>query len=353
MAAQQSVPDGTGQGQDTPHYDRIGSVCCGERCRVRKRSYLRLVRVPGVDCDQPLRLVRDCGAVQVGACRATREDRCWPCAQRWLRLVRRKAESGVRDGAFNYLVTATAPALSGVAHRRVDPTCGKHPDGRPRYVKRPGSGGHRPHCACDSTTALSLAQWNSRSAKFWNRARGTLNRRYPGLEFMRFVEPQKRGALHLHVLVRSEVALDPHEVQDAMLRAGFGCAVDVQTITSTAAALYASKYASKGATGRDDVPWVGPVKFVVDEGWVDYGTGEIHPDVVETRVMPKKATFRNHTQSEGWGLTTAQVRAAVRAAAVHRAQLRELDSPPPAVLPAPRSGPPATAGLSADALSPP
>lgn len=343
------LPDDTAEGQ-YEQLDRIGSPHCGSACGVSHRSYVRVVRVRGLDCDQPLLLVRGCGAVQIGRCNLRRADRCVPCSERYLRAIRRVAWSGL-DGRVpgrSFMVCVTCPTEK--AHQRVDPTAGKLPDGRHNYVPRPGAGA-RPACPCPGhLPSMGMARWNALAGKCWNRLRTTLSRRYGDFAFIRFPEVQKRGALHFHILVRVQGALDPHVVQDAALAAGFGCAVDVQEVSGQRAVMYVSKYVSKSAAARAGCPWIAPRKVSAGPGWIDPHSGELHahegdsetcdavaggclhgPDRMEIRVTTGPASYRNSTQSQDWGLTVAHIRAEIRRLAIERAaRAAALDPPLPA-----------------------
>jgi hypothetical protein len=137
----------------------------------------------------------------------------------------------------------------------------------------------------------------------------------PGLQFFRGVEVQDgkrrsdgggRGALHFHVLIRSSVPLDELQVQDLALSAGFGCVLDLQEVRSVQqAAAYASKYVSKSADEREDVPWT--VEFL------DEDTGEL--EQVHTF-----ATYRAWSASKDWGVTIRELKAVAAEQARKRAE---------------------------------
>lgn len=148
---------------------------------------------------------------------------------------------------------------------------------------------------------------------------------------MRAVEVQKRGALHMHVLLWSAEPLDGQvlDVQEMVTTAGFGCVFDLAPIEpgSRKHAYYLSKYVTKSVDQRGDVPWTADV--------VDRLTGEV-------RRMKTVASYRAWSSSRGWGLTMAEVRAecarAAQAAATRRAPLELAAADAPATeLPAPTS----------------
>lgn len=248
-------------------------------------GYLPGGRVSGVDCDQPLSVVcGGCNGQMVWPCRCHRESRCVPCAGRYRRLLVRVAESrsaapGRLHGSF---LTLTAPGSA--VHRRWVPG-------------RPGGGAS---CGCHLTNAPDgLAAWNARAAACWNRLRLALSR-VTDLEYFRAVEVQRRGALHLHVIVWSRDPLDVLQVQELALAAGFGCVLDLTPLRPEHHR-YVAKYATKGADSRDLVPWARVVQVLDEE------TGEL------VDLVNPDPTFRTWSASRGWGLTVLAIRAAIRA----------------------------------------
>jgi hypothetical protein len=134
----------------------------------------------------------------------------------------------------------------------------------------------------------------------------------PALEYLRAVETQKRGALHLHVIVWSPEPLDPHALHEMALDLGFGCQMDLAPIESGSKkhAYYVAKYVTKSTSERYAVPWN---PLVVDEE-----TGEMtHPE--------RTAAYRTWSQSRGFGVTMKFLRRqALAARNVHLARLAEL-----------------------------
>jgi hypothetical protein len=188
---------------------------------------------------------------------------------------------------------------------------------------RPGGGAA---CACHLENAPDgLATWNASASAAWNRLRTALARS-TDLDFFRAVEVQRRGALHLHVIVWSRDPLDVGVVQALALAAGFGCVIDLQPLRPEHAR-YVAKYATKGSDGRDSVPWARVVQ-VLDED-----TGElldlVNPD----------PTFRTWSASRGWGLTMRAIREALRAKVVGPGVAGSTDAPPVAAGPHPAPGP--------------
>lgn len=306
MAAPQSVPDGTDRGQHP-----LGPCeCPRSECGVRHRSLLRGRRVPGLDCDSPLRLVMSCGWTWVKVC-----DRhgCSPCAARIRRRNARVVDTGMqaqaRDGRLLWLLTLTAPGAA--AHGRWTPA--QH------YVR----GARR--AACDCHQGVDLADWNPRASECWNRLRTALVRLSGDIEFYRAAEVQDgtrgglgRGALHHHVVIATRSQLDVQAVQLLALAAGYGCVIDLQAVEVGAdlsdLAAYVSKrlagYVSKSSSGRREVPWRADV--------ADQDSGEV-------RRLHTVPTYRTHSQSHGWGCTVREVRERARQEAKRReAHLREV-----------------------------
>lgn len=271
MAAHQSVPD-------APDISEVVSgTCCGAGCGLRQSGYLRVGRVRGLDCDQPLRIVRGCGAVEVWACQNHRESKCVPCSWRYRRRLARIAEAGSRPTGWLYLLTLTAP---GVAQHTM-------PSGDV--------------CPCTPAGGVDLAEWNAGAAAAWNRMRTRLRAEVPDLQYLRAVEVQKRGALHLHVIVWSPVPLDKARLRRLAIGYGFGHELDLAAIVpgSRRHAYYVSKYVTKACDSRDEVPWRADV--------ADERTGEI-------RRLRTTATYRTWSASRGWGLTMRECREAARKA---------------------------------------
>ena len=161
--------------------------------------------------------------------------------------------------------------------------------------------------------------WNGQAGEHWNHLATALRREYAGFQFFRGVEPQDgkrrrsgpgRMALHFHVLVSTDKPLDPVVVQRFSLAAGFGCNVRLDQIedgpAGVRAAGYASKYVTKCADTRPEIPWEK----------VDEETGEI---------VAGRATFRAWSQSQDFGCRMKEHRAAVAAQRRrHAERLRQL-----------------------------
>lgn len=238
-------------------------------------------------------------------CGTRHHGRCDQCSGRYRSNLVRCASYGLavpgRQGSAWALgmLTVTAPGTK-VGHRR---------------WALGGSNRNQPVCHCERTdlSAHALAEWNSTVAARWNRLRTALVREYPGLEFFKATEVQKRGALHLHALLAVPGGrVDLRRVQDLVLAAGFGCVLDWAPIEpgSQKAARYVGKYVTKDAE-QDQVPWS---REVVNER-----TGEL---TVETL-----ARFRPWTSSRHWGLTMTELRRLRRVAASRSASALRSSAP--------------------------
>jgi hypothetical protein len=147
-----------------------------------------------------------------------------------------------------------------------------------------------------------------------------------GFAYFRAVEPQKRGALHLHVLLVHGKPLPVEAIWSAAVHAGFGCRVDFSPIDpgSTRQAGYVAKYVSKATDQRSDCPW----------DTLDVETGELLP--------APAARYRTWSQSRDFSFTLRELRALALAAMVARGDF-----------PAPRPPRPAPPADHADSDPPP
>lgn len=147
-------------------------------------------------------------------------------------------------------------------------------------------------CPCASTlldNEQALAKWNGEAVPRWNRLQQAIER-YAGcdVQYLRAVEVQRRGALHLHVLMRLE---HPRKLRVSRLRAlairhGYGHEIKLDACDERAA-FYAAKYVSKSSDERKSVPYVHP------------RTGEVGP-----------GRWRTWVASRRWGETMRSVVAA-------------------------------------------
>jgi hypothetical protein len=251
-----------------------------------------------VDCAQPLRvLCSECGHQEYWRCDCASSSKCPDCAERRRRLVARIVDLGTthRLGkGFTYFLTLNGPGEKD--HRRW----------------RQGRGGNdRPECDCHGVWEhQSKGDWNAQESACWNRMRLSLSRLTGGsLTYIGAVETQKRGVLHRHVVLNSATPVTPEEVGALAMVAGYGCVHDLQVIQSASkAAWYISKYVTKSAGDRADVPWRADV--------VDQETGEI-------RRMETTPTYRTWSSAQSWGFTLKGLRDIARMQA--RARAEELE----------------------------
>jgi hypothetical protein len=259
---------------------------------MRVVGYLRESRAPGLACVQPLRAVcRSCDGVEPWACNCSSARKCPPCAEKKRRQLERIVDHGIVDRVgkgYTYLLTLTAPGDS--PHRR--------------WVQG-SQRGQRPECSCWDT-GVSMGAWNARESSCWNRLRLSLDRVTDGsLTYIGAVEPQKRGALHRHVVINVDRRLLPVEVQALALAAGYGCVLDLAEAKSArSVARYISKYVTKSASDRPDVPW--------ERENVDHDTGEL-----TTATEP---TYRSWSAARSWGFTIKGLRDIARVQAAARAR---------------------------------
>lgn len=262
MAATASVLDGSDRAQQR-HVLHVG--------------YLRRPAPAGLDCESPLRvtLSDDDGRTwaETWRCSNHRESKCRPCATRYRRRVQAVAADGLyRRGGFYYLLTLTAPGSA--AHSL--------PSGR--------------RCRCTPAGGVDLARWNADAGRSWNRLLLAVERQYlVRPRYFRAAEVQERGAIHHHVLVHSPRKLSVRTLRPLAIAAGYGHEIDLQPLTpgSRKAAFYVSKYVTKSADLRAEVPWWGQ--------YVEQGTGEV-------LYGHTAATFRTWSQSRSWGSSMASIR---------------------------------------------
>jgi hypothetical protein len=257
-------------------------------------GYLQGPRPDGMDCDKPLQVMcrNGCGASAVWRCKNHRATRCQPCSTRYRLRVRRIASDGMtRRWASGHqgMLTLTAPAQAG--HRA--------------WVVDWDGVTPRPVCSCDSRMVGGLGWWNASAGKRWNRLRGDLAVLYSGLVYLRAVEVQERGAIHLHVIVWTPIPLVLKDVQTLAKAAGFGCVIDYKVAQpgDTRQAAYVSKYVTKATDQRGEVPW----------DVLDRSTGEVS--------SVADAKFRTWSCSRQWGLTMKALEAGIREAAQRRAAM--------------------------------
>jgi len=208
-------------------------------------------------CSSPQRLVCIiCNEWHLVRCKSSRSSKCGHCAELKRLDVASIGRSGWTDRPTDrgYWVTLTAPGQSVLPWDR-------------RQCRHSGGvvcGGER-GCVVD---AQALAIWHDGMGMRWSHW-VTAVRRALGpsvtVDFFKTYEPQQRGALHIHAMVRVSGAVAAKRVETVMRWAasrswiGFGrqatiAPVDLSDGRSVArTAGYCAKYASKSADALPDV----------------------------------------------------------------------------------------------------
>lgn len=236
------------------------------------------------NCEHPLAVVDDATGLNltVVRCKQRRTSRCAGCGERHRRDVARVGRSGWLGwtGVLGFFVTFTAPGVDVLP-----------------WDKRLCS--HQPGVRCSGklgcrASVTELQPWNDSLGQRWTWMMTYIRRELAGVtvEFFKSVEPQRRGALHLHVLFRVDDTVCPDRFAAVMrlcaLRWGFGPQTDVQTVVLAderevaKRAGYCSKYAAKMADA--------------DRQFVNTDTGEV-------------VTLRNRAWSKSgrWGTTMREI----------------------------------------------
>jgi hypothetical protein len=112
------------------------------------------------------------------------------------------------------------------------------------------------------------------------------------VQYFRGVEPQRRGALHDHVLLRcrGDVVAMREQVRALAIRHGFGHSLDLRWARQGDEG-YVAKYVTDSVDGRANVEWL------------DVETGEVTTG----------ARCRTWTSTRRWGATMRELRAQQRA----------------------------------------
>ncbi len=159
-------------------------------------------------CEHPVRVVDRDGEVRHVRCGSRRKAKCESCSylaqgdyRRILKAGYEELEASVDEYAF-YLLTLTAPSFGSV-HRV--PKKGKS-DVRCRCGKY--------HCAQRDDHLRGVAidleeyrfdevvEWNHHLGRLWNATNTKLKKLLPSMDYIKVAEWQRRGALHLHVILR-------------------------------------------------------------------------------------------------------------------------------------------------------
>ena len=273
------------------------------------------------DCVRPVFLFcTRCGVEGFGRCRSTRMSRCRSCAGRHRRQVQRMVEQGIRAAPPGLLLTITAPG-DGIhcrRHRRCSaegPTCVT--------------------CECTPLGGVDIGEsnrtWTARrnrvlegirrgeaSPKIRGRRATVPVAYFDGREVQdgkRRVGGRGRMALHSHVaLVRTDgkpLQLDHRMLRELLIRHGFGHSFKCDPLNPSHSH-YVSKYVSKSADVRADVPFGRSMARSVPCGRCKGSDGRcVDCDGTGRREVggtPLRATYRAWTASRNWASSMAQVR---------------------------------------------
>jgi len=207
-------------------------------------------------CEQPQRFVNDDGRWYVRRCGAARASRCAPCAELKRGDVAAIGRSGVmsaRPCDLAWLLTVTAPGADVLPWDR---SLCSHSEG----VDCAGDLG----CVVE---AQALALWHGGLGLRWSHLVQDLRRVLgPGVrvEYFKVWEPQRRGALHAHAMVRAE-GVGARRFRAAVRLCvrrparQFGRQFDLQAIdvsdprAAARSAGYCAKYATKAADALGSV----------------------------------------------------------------------------------------------------
>jgi hypothetical protein len=199
------------------------------------------------NCEHPLAVVDDATGLNlvVVRCKQRRSSRCAGCGERHRGDVARVGRSGWLgwENVLAFFVTFTAPGV----------------DVLPWDTRQCS---HRPGVRCSGkigcrAALAELVPWNDSLGQRWSWMMTYIRRELPGVtvEFFKAVEPQRRGALHLHVMFRVDASVCPERFAAVMRlcaeRWGFGPQTDIQTVMLVderevaRRAGYCAKYAAK------------------------------------------------------------------------------------------------------------
>ena len=297
------------------------------------------------DCDDPVVFVCTyCPASISGVCGTKDAEKCAPCELKYRKRVRFIAREPVKVAPPRsvVLLTTTAPGVKRHcwAHLYSDSKGKAQPSTRCNDF----DGKVHDWCPCGEGEPLDsrhlIGAWNEDLGLRWNRLITDLRRggaleggfeQFEGAEYFKAVEPQKRGALHLHVLIRLkavwvETPALREWVRELAVHHGFGHQVDLQVIgmgdlDHVKAARYVAKYVTKANASSTAAPVVRRPHQVLA---CDHETGDLYTvhdtgcdcdrvrgdSVHDGHRLPRKQ--RAWTASRRWGLSLGVVIASQR-----------------------------------------
>jgi len=162
-------------------------------------------------------------------------------------------------------------------------------------------------CPCTPAEGVHLPSWNATAGRRWNLFITDLRRLFGKdikVQYFKAAEVQKRGAIHYHVLLRflTPCTLKASQLRSIAIHHGFGHEIQWDHLEGeqgkAKVSAYVSKYVSKAADQRGEVPWV------------DLETGE--------RKVGK--TWRTWTASRAYGSSMKDLRQQRREYAIARAE---------------------------------
>ena len=280
-----------------------------------------------------------CGTEIFVPCRARSASVCVPCERRYRSQVRTVARTPLLKAPPGsvVLLTLTAPGSQRHCWKHVYVQGGKQrPSVRCGIDEADGSADESAHveCPCSRVRLIddeAIGAWNATLGTRWNHFITDLRRSVPGfrdVQYFRALETQRRGALHVHALLRvtRQVVLTPERMQEVRriaMRHGFGHEVDAQAVGAGAldqvtAARYVAKYVSKSSASQplmpkaDTAPTTASCRVLHARSPRSGGhpAGACRHD--RTRTERKPFLMRLWATSRRWGSQLSVVRAAQR-----------------------------------------
>lgn len=280
-------------------------------------------------CNPKILQCRECFCFVAGVCGSSDEDKCKPCEVKYRRRVRTVAREPLlvaRPGSTIQL-TITAPGARPhcLRHRSVRELVHVQPDGTEKYESIcqcdfTETDGTHEMCPCTVPGKMlnspdEIARWNLSAVARWNDFCTDIRRHIPqfrNFEYFKAVEPQERGAIHVHALIIAKQVLRIDATVHALFRKyailhGFGHQIDIQVIANgrddkssiIKAARYVAKYVSKTLSdGRKKV--LLPERSLTTPG----PNGKQRFYSIDRK---KPYRYRAWTASRGWGMSLHRV----------------------------------------------
>jgi len=234
-----------------------------------------------INCDNPIKFLYPCCSYSyIKKCGATKEDKCYPCAQRSKMDKKLAMISGLNKSPMGWIeITLTAPGAKDLPWNLV--ACNHISS-----IKCSGKIG----CKVDE---IDGAEFNSRMPKNWNRFMQAVRRLFSEeIQYGKVFEAQTRDVLHIHALLVGAPAWSIKRIEKEFRRLalvhGMGAQMSVKRPVGDSpndkgrAVNYASKYLTKGSKTLKTV---------------SARTGEI-----------RVGGYRDFTQSRAFGDTLKEIR---------------------------------------------